>query len=593
MALNNSKDWISTIVETKLIPLLLYMAIVTALTWPLIPNLNLNLIGDYADTRNVVWGIWTKIHTFELFGLQKMIGQPFDIPVTIRQLITEKLTFFLALFTNEVMGYNCFIIISLIMSAFIHYIYLLNLIRCKFSSFIGGIIFGFAPAVIMQAMGGHLIFVFNIFIPLFYFSLFYNRKIRNLVSASYVGLSFAGITLTSLYFGYFCIYIGLFFVAFDFLTCGAENRTKIVLTYLFSAVIAALLILPCVYLDILLQINTSSNVLLQNGQIRDLNELMVYSARLIEYFIPSIDHPLIGTLFETFVKRNLHGSNVPEQTLFLGYVPLGLFTTGLILVARKKLIKIHRTYFLFFAFGFLLTLFLSLPPIISLGQIKVPTISFFAYKIAPMFRVYSRFGILVNFFMSCAVTVVLAHLKSNMPVKKYFILIGLLTPLLLFEYWSISPNQIYNISKIPTVYKWLATEKEDFLIAEYPMMSANEVSFSNYLFWQRVHKKKMVNGASPGSTESWKFFQQVNDISNPVTLKLLASVGVKYVLIHKKVYIDGPISPPIKRYFNETIASATYNEGKVPPLPLGLKLAKSFGDDLVFTIVSDTFKGAM
>lgn len=573
--------------------LLLYFLIAILLTWPMILVLNTHSLGDYADTRGGIWDFWVKSKNLIENNTYGLIGAPFGVPVaTLSQPVTEYFTIILSKILNEIAGHSLFIFFSFVFSAYTQYWVLLSFTKNNFASFIGGFIFGFAPAAVLQSIGGHSAFAFNIFISLFFHALFYNRRNRTYLSAFYVGVSFAGITLTSLYFGYFCIYLGLFFIAFDFLTCGRENKNKICMNYMCGALSATVLVLPFIYQDLLIQVNSTSNTLLSQGKIRDFNELAVYSARLWEYLVPSIDHPILGAYLERFVQLNLHGSNVPEQTLYLGFVPMCLFITGTFLVAQKKLNKIHRNYYLFFAFGVLLMVFLSLPPLLKFGYIEVPTLSYFAYKLVPMFRVYSRFGILVIFFLSSAVAIVLTHLKS-MPSNKYYLMILLLMPILFFEYWSISPNQIYNVSNPPEVYKWLASQKEDFLIVEYPMMLPQEVSFSNYLFWQRIHKKKMVNGASPGQTEAWQFFQKIKDISDPTTPILLNSVGVKYVLIHKQVYRDGPISSPIKRYFNTTIATANYNDGKTPPLPTNLKLVKSFGDDLVFAINLGALKGAL
>jgi len=80
------------------------------------------------------------------------------------------------------------------------------------------------------------------------------------------------------------------------------------------------------------------------------------------------------------------------------------------------------------------------------------------------------------------------------------------------------------------------------------MMRSDEVNFYTYLYYQRVHKKKLVNGASPG-TKAWDFFKKVNNISNPRT---------------------------------KNISELTYNNGNFPIIPYGLELYKDFGKDKVY-----------
>jgi hypothetical protein len=160
---------------------------------------------------------------------------------------------------------------------------------------------------------------------------------------------------------------------------------------------------------------------------------------------------------------------------------------------------------------------------------------------------------------ACAAAVVLSVLSERMQKGRYYLLVAVLLPLLVFEYWSIPPHHAREIATPPAVYQWLAKEPGDVIIAEYPMMNPDEASFYTYLFWQRIHRKRMVNGAARDNKRAWDFFQGVNDLTDPETPRQLKSAGVKYLIMHKGMYREGIIPWPLKRYYSPEISAITYN----------------------------------
>jgi hypothetical protein len=561
--------------------LLLYLLNSVLITWPLAINLSSTLFGDYGDSRGTVWAAWTHIYGL---SASQLIAAPFGVPVDhgFSQPVSDWIFFTITKFSNEIAAYNLIVIFAFTLTAFVTYLVIFKALHNRFAAFMGGLIFGFCPGAVMQVVGGHTTFAENFGIPLFLLALFYNQKQRAIASSFYLAVTFALITLTSLYFGYFAIYICLFFVGFDLLS-SKDNKIIILRSYLIATLFALALILPFEYKAIFQQLFENSATLEKAGQIRDINELFVYSSRPWEFLVPSIDHPIFGKYVIDLVRSHLHGSNVFEQSLYMGVVPLGLLLTGFVLALRNKFVGVQRTYFLFFTLGALWMYFLSLPPMISIGDIQVPTLSFFAYKIAPMFRVYARFGILVNFFVACSAAIVLAHLYQHMKRARFIVLMAIVLPVLVVEYWSVPPGFALPVDRPPGVYSWLSKQPGDFIVAEYPMMNSDEASFYTYLFWQRIHKKKLVNGATRNNEKAWSFFEKVKDLGKSQTPDLLKSVGVKYVIVHGDMYKDGPVPSPLKRYCSDECAKTTYNNGLTPSVPYPLKLVKILGSDLVFS----------
>ena len=563
-----------------------YLLTSVLLTWPLIFRLNSVLFGDFGDTRGVVWAIWAKSSGALDRTVNKLIAAPFGVPSEygFSQPVTDWTMLVLSKFSNEIVAYNLYVFLSFPLTAFGTYCFLIRIIRNRSAAFFGGLMFGFCPAAVMQATGGHAPYAFNVFVPLLLLSLFSNHKKRSLSSVFLVALCFSLVTLTSLYFGYFSIYIVFFFVIFDLFSSEKYARWNISRNYFYGAVIAFLLIVPFQYKAIYQQLTMSTDSLEKMGRVRDFNQLTVYSSRIMEYFTPAINHPIFGKHIEDSVRASLHGSNLFEQTLYLGITPVFVFLIGILLVSRKKLDVDLRRYFLFFGVATLFMFYLSLPPLVSIGGVQIPTLSKLAYLVTPMFRVYARFGILVNFFLACALAVVLAGLFQSLKRQRYWALLTFLLPLLAFEYWSSPVQYSKAVNKPPAVYQWIAKNPGDFIIAEYPMMPADEASFYSYMFWQRVHKKRLVNGAAPNNTEAWAFYEKVRDLSNPETPKLLRAAGVKYVLVHNESYETGPIPTALKRYYPNEISAMTYNNGTHPEMPSSLSLVQSFGEDSVYSI---------
>ena len=569
-----------------ILTLLVYFLISILFTWPLILNLRTTLFGDYGDTRGTIWTSWLKINKGLFQDGGPLIAYPFQSQYhpSINHPIGELIFNFPARFAGEIPWYNVVIILSFALTAFSTYILIYYLVRSRSAAFVGGLIFGFCPGAVMQAIGGHLHFCFNVFIPLFLLSLFCNREKRSKISSLFVGFNFALLVSTSLYFGYFAIYIAIAFFAFDCLTNTEKRFGGILFSYGLAAAFAFVMIIPFQY-EIIMHVLSASKVqLAKAGHIRGYEELVIYSSRPLEYAFPSIDHPVLGRFIIDTVRNNLHGSNLCEQTIYLGFVPVLLCVSGFFIRCKDQSSIRMRYHFLFFVATAVFMIFLSFPPVVHWGRFKIPVISHFMHTIVPMFRVYARFGILANFFAACAAALVLAHLARRMSGVWRIIFLILVIGVLAFEYWSIPPYHARDISKPPAVYEWLAHEPADTVIAEYPMTESSSVSFYNYLFWQRIHKKRMVNGAGPDNAEAWNYFIKVNNLSGTETLKYLREIGVRYIIVHGDTYREGEIPMPLKRYMSPQASAVQYNGGRVPVNPLLKEPFKVFDNDIVYKI---------
>lgn len=572
--------------RTALLSLIVYLGASVLLTWPLVLHLDTAVFGAYGDSFGDIWSAWGRANALwssDPPGTQ-LIAAPFGISVgPARHPILDAVTTSLARGLGEIVGHNLFILLAFALTAFATMLCLAFILRNGRAAFFGGLVFGFCPAAVMQATAGHLAFVLNATIPLLLLALFYNQRRRNLASAALLGLSYALLTLTSLYWGYFGIHPLVGFIVYDALTTSGSRGLRFWGNYACAASVAGLLIIPFLYPWLVSLGFTGAAQPVQTGLERSLIELVTLSARPWEYLLPSIDHPVLGRLVEGFMRSHLHGSNIPEQTLYLGLIPLALSVKGLRETLKRRLDHDSRLLWLFIA-GAIWMAFLSAPPYIPIGRLKIPMLSYLSFLVAPQFRAYCRAGIWVNFFIACAAAATLAQMETRMSQRRRLTLWAACCFLLAFEYWSVPARLAASVKTPPPVYQWLARQPGDFIIAEYPMMPGDEAAVYTYYFWQRVHRKRLVNGATPSNRRAWSLFEQVRDLSKPEAIRLLKEIGVRYIIVHPEMYAQGQIPAPIKRYFPPHISSLTYDGGASPANPSLKTPVKTFGDVLVFAL---------
>lgn len=570
-----------------------YIGLSIGLTWPLILNLKSSLLGDFGDSRGAVWWLWAKTNGFLESAINPLISAPHGSKTdgVFSQPFLEWTLVGLTKAFDEIVAHNLFVLFSFPLTAIATFLFLNFLLKDAIASFFGGFIFGFCPAAVMQVMGGHQAYAFNLFVPLFLLSLFVNHRDFNFRSRLLVAMTFSSIFFTAIYIGYFCCFVGLLFLILDLqgFEFTSKSGTKVRLTkavlksYLAIGLMAISMIIPFTYKVVIGHIKSSEAELRETSQVRDLADLFTYSSRPWDFLIPSTEHPFLGGLFENFVRTHLHGSNLPEQTLYFGFFSFLLSLLGVSYYLRNNMPAERARLLRFFVWGALLMFILSLPPTIPVGDISLPTLSHYSYSIAPMFRAYGRAGIIMFLFVAGIVSICIATIRTRVDGLAYNTLILFCFIFIVFEYWSISPHSINYVSKPPEIYSWLAEQEGDFMIAIYPMTRHDEFSFFTYQFWQRIHRKRMVNGISELDKKPFDIYERVKNLNDDDGMALLKASGVKFVIVHERGYREGMIPQNLKRFYEREIASIDYNFGQIPAIPSSLRLVRSFGSDKVYS----------
>lgn len=456
----------------------------------------------------------------------------------------------LSLISDPVVAYNLVLILGFPLAALSMYLLVQYLVANPLISFLAGFIFSFSPFHFWKAYN-HLDLALIWTLPLFLLSFFYSEKVlergraKEIIKASFlIALAFSATVLTNFYYGYFLFLLLGAFLLFNFLRALLKKRFYFDRRRIFSLFLIALLTFlftapPTVhvFLDAIRPSLSSQSFLRKDSYDRPLLNLVSLSARPWDYFLPSSDHPLFGKITDQIYQwlRN-HGKDFKtisapahERTIYLGIINIFLFFSGAFLLRRSCSFrqKYGKLVITLIAAIFLLSL-ISLPPYIFLKGYTIYLPSFFLYKVFPMFRTYSRLGIIILMLITVVSSLVLSHLaqlfsrRRNLRLTAY----GLLLVLALFDFLNIPPLKVIDL-KTPPSYLWLSKQPGSFSLIEYP----EDFNVAESLFFQRVHQKGVLNfhSQSPyfGLWEAFANFQL------PRTSRVLEALGVRFALFHK------------------------------------------------------------
>lgn len=329
-----------------------------------------------------------------------------------------------------------------------------------------------------------------------------------------------------------------------------------------------------------------------------IKHLFVYCAKPWDYLLPSVHHPWLGPLLRPLEGALLYGSNVVEQTLYLGYGALGLAGWIVMQRGRRRLADPRLAQaVLCGAILALVGLWCSAPPYLPIGSFRLehdqvlaravlPFPSWGLYTVMPFFRVYARFGILVTLGVSVLAGIgwsQLARRAMASPRRGRWVALGALSALLVAEYSVAMP--FYDAGHRPAVYTWLAAYPGDPIVLEYPYLPSSHSIHAEYLFAQRYHGKRLFNGGpTTGAAEARR--QLLADIMAPGVIQRLRTLGVNLIIVHHDQYRAIPPRPAWIRILGVTYrVPPRHLDESLPPPPQtipGLRLIASFDEAIVY-----------
>jgi hypothetical protein len=469
-----------------------------------------------------------------------------------------------ALGLNLLETYNLIMMSTFVLAGYSAFLLCHYLTRNVWASFVGGFVFSFSPYHFAHLIG-HMNLASLQWIPFYVLLLLraidepgtgHGRRWAGLVLAAGAGVLLAVNTYTDWLYGIFlALFTGLL-IAWRVLVPGERRalaRSGVGWLEGGLRVTVALLVYVSLVSPVLLPTLREA----QKGYAQQPpEETLVYSADLVQAFVPSAFHPLWGKL----VTEQAHINNPSEQVLFLGFATLGLAALAVWRLRRERQV-------LFWAFAALSAWALSLGPVLQvLGRsrftafgvtIPLPYLLLYKLPLLNIMRTPARLTVLTMLALAVLVAFGLDYLSrsgltrsedagrvrrsiASLRNRSGVLLLGL--PLLIaFEYLTVPFPTVPPGWGVP-IYARIAQEPGRFALLELPLRP-----FGDYMAYQTVHGKPIVGGylsrqppyPTLERTPALRYLVNSTGVDDPLKASVaggagvsaLRNLGIKYVII--------------------------------------------------------------
>ena len=594
----------------------LYLLLAVTYTFPLVIKMDSSTYGYSGDNLGSIHYFWWWKESFlngrdvrDSFLEEAPFGVTIDRePGTVLFYLPVKV---LTLLTGEVAAYNLVLLLSFPLSGLTMYLlakFLLSGLAASRSdasaqssnhsvfpiALLAGFIFAFSPYHLWKAYN-HLDLALIWPLPLFLLSLFSleakSREggIRPLLKPSFwLSLSWSITILTNFYYGYFLLLLFVLYVFFKLIFEAVFQRRfyltrNLFLSFLLSTVMTVAIAAPTtihVYLDAQKSSASSQSFLRRDSYQRPFLNLVSLSSRPWDYLLPSADHPVFGRLVTNIYQWITKAGNdfkttsgpIHERTIYLGIIniillPLSVFFLVFRRNFRAKLGPKVGPLLLISLF----LIIISFPPYVFVKGQTLYLPSSFLYRFFPMFRTYSRLGIVVLMVATLVSAAVLFYSLRRLSRSIKLVVLWLIIFVSVFDFLNFPPFKSINL-KTPDSYSWLAEQTGNFSVIEYPQ----DFNVAESLFFQRVHGKGVLNFHSTSPYFGlWPF---LTDFQILRTTKILESLGVRFALFHKDLLF--PEKNPVDDLWYRRAFLVTPNYKNLP----GFKLVEDFPETAILEI---------
>ena len=528
------------------------------------PGDQIGLVWLNTMTEGPLWG-WSSISNAPY-------GENVQSPVHITGVIEYGLFWLFSLAAGPVCGYNLFTSFSLIFSAMIVFLFTRWLTKRTDVSLLAGFAATFTPYLMIKT-GVHPSYaLYGVFVLAIWLLVsLWNKPTKSkavflgLVTSSFFFIDpyfilLGGITILAAVLVFVTRIIYLLVKTRNLRRERVESKAKF-RAFIANGGLAILITFLCGVTPLLItnmihgaQINKEVSSVRSDIKV----EIMNYSARPFEYFLPNAQHPLLGS-FDldggALLTRKPHGSNPAEDTLALSYMALLLGAIAVIVTVlyslRAKIkgrirgVRVARQYAV--VVGVLTVV--GLAAFITSFPTKTHGIVFPAEIISnyiQIWRVYSRMAVIVMFSIAILAAIGLAFITSRFGKKtRWFITMGAIL-IVGFEFLTFNPfddNRSWSYKQVHPFYSWLKQQDDIRIIAEYPLNEPGMTNVTNAYFRdQYIHRKMTINAYAAANPMS-PLRNSLRDITDPQTASALAALGVDMIVVHGEDTKNIPVVP--------------------------------------------------
>jgi hypothetical protein len=516
--------------------LVAYTLLTVFMTWPIAANLATEVPGG-GDAWQHIWNLWWVKHALLTLHTNPyhtdLLYYPDGVNLYFHTLVlTAGLTAIplqlagLGLITS----YNLILLSTYVLAGLGAFLLCRYLTRNSWASFVGGLVFAFAPYHSAHLFG-HMNLASLQWIPFYVLLLLkaiewpsaleqrdtesiaargmLHKAIRNPWSAIGAGAMLAVNAYTEWTYAIFLVLFTGVILAWRVLL--PSERRSVSAEIGWPVVGARLVLIVVTFMVLTAPIFFPTLAEAQQGYAQQPpEETLFYSADLINGFLPSELHPMWGGAIADTVSQippYLPLKNTSERDLFLGYTVLAVAAWGLWHLRRDRRV-------VFWAFVAALTWLLSLGPVLQvLGKtvftsflVKIPLPYLLLYKL-PLFsimRTPARFTVLVMLALAVLVAYALRAIadgrqttddrrRSTMEGTPHTSSVvrrlssAIIPILILFEFLAVYP-MVPPGWNVP-IYQKIAAEPGNFALLELPIRP-----FGDYMAYQTIHGKPIIGG---------------------------------------------------------------------------------------------------
>jgi hypothetical protein len=446
---------------------------------------------------------------------------------------------------NPVMAFNIFITLTVFISFFSMYCFILYMTKQILPSVLAGILFVFNPFIMVifpDALG-----LFSLYwIPLLFLS--FEKYLKDKKDDKIIFI-FLFLILQLLSSVYYFVFLSTIFFIYAFVRIRQEKflwKKAINKKFFLSISIFSLVFIGIFYLYYL---NNSFNISIETFiEIVRYN----YSPYLLNWLTTSPSNILYGKMSETiqnFVPAFFSRRPNDMINLFFGVTPLLVFLFSFPFLKKSHWKKYWQLCLTLIGLSSLF----SFGPYIQLtNYFAIINIPYFIYRFIPLFsfiRVPARLTIFTFFFLSLIIALTLTEISKKISDKKFLTLMVIIIILTIFEYRFYFYNVPVFSVQTNDFYKYLKEDKNIKVILDYPIGnrlpeylpdSRNETKEGRYLFLTLFHNKILLNGYGSYLPDDYVVMANYLSVDFPQKsqLQLLRDKGVDAIILHKNEFTD-------------------------------------------------------
>jgi O-antigen/teichoic acid export membrane protein len=523
-----------------------FSLLVVALTWPLAAHMGDSIFGGLVDTIGTIAGLWQQAHLtgYDVIGSTHVAntGAPFGWEqgngVNVQSAFVYYPAYLLTQAFGEIAAYNLVVLSGLVLSAAAMYWLVRRLTRSPLIATWAGLVYMIFPWHLAKAQA-HASLAHLEGFPLLVLAVIAWYRKPGWKSALFLVGSMAILWTTSGYFGL----IGLVGLCVALPIAAWYQRSRFGLSgasMRLAGAGGAVLIVPVVVFGIASLGKTAGEIAAPH----DVKDLAWFGARIWEYFVPSSDNVVIGDRTYPWLAAHLHQSNFSETSLYVGWLTL-LLALGFVIacgVRWRRLPESRRFLCVTLSALVVVAVLFSPPYPISIGSLELPTPPWLLWKIVPQFRVPARFIALLMTALVPLASLALAGIRDRLAGEHTGRARGLTTAAVVLvaagigfvELSGVPPATLSRLDTLPREYR-LVEQTPQGVLAEYPLAGSGEPRNSEYLFWQRLHERPLLNGAASGSFPD-SVRQVLIDPNAAGVAAGLATLGVTSVTLRPDAY---------------------------------------------------------